>query len=96
MTIHVAVIAIEIDLPACHTLKEKRSALKSLLASLHHEFPCSAAEVDRLDEPRSAVVACAVVSNDSRHGQRVAQKIPAWIEHHRPDVSVIDFALDLR
>lgn len=96
MTAHVAVIAVELDLPSCHTLKEKRSSLKALLAAIHRELPCSAAEVDRLDDPRSAVIACAVVSNDSRHAQRVAQKIPGWIERHRPDLTVVDAALDLR
>ncbi|HSR48455.1 MAG TPA: DUF503 domain-containing protein [Anaerolineales bacterium] len=96
MTVHVAVISIELDLPACHTLKEKRGTLKSLIAALHDEFHCSVAEIDQLDTPRVAVLACAAVSNDGRHAHKVVQKIPGWIERRRPDLTVIDFAIDLR
>jgi uncharacterized protein YlxP (DUF503 family) len=96
VSVHVAVLSVELDLPGCHTLKEKRGTLKSLIAALYNEFHCSVAEIDRLDSPRGAVLACAILSNDGRHAQRVAQKIAGWIERHRPDVTVVDFALDLR
>jgi uncharacterized protein YlxP (DUF503 family) len=94
--VHVALLSIELDLPACRTLKEKRSSLKSLLVAVQREFHCSASEVDRLDDPRRSVIACAVVSNDARQAQRSVQKIPGWIERQRPDIDVIDRALDLR
>lgn len=93
---HVAVLSLELDLPACRTLKHKRSTLKSLLIALHREFSCSAAELDRLDSPSAAVIGCAVLTNDGRHGQRLLQKIPAWVERHRPDVVVVDYAIELR
>ena len=93
---HIAALSIELRLPGCRTLKEKRSALKGLLAALHHEFNVSAAELDHLDDPRSSVVACAVVSNDPAHGQRLLDRIPGWIEDRRPDLQVIDSALSMR
>lgn len=87
---HVAVLTIELRLPGCASLKEKRGRLKPLLAGLHREFNVSAAEVDRQDSHTASVIAVAVVSNDGPHGQQVLDGVPAWIESRRPDLQVID------
>lgn len=87
---HICGILIELHLPGCASLKQKRSRLKPLLISLHREFNISAAEIDQLDSHRLSSIACVIVSNDARHGQRVLSKIPSWIETHRPDIQVID------
>lgn len=93
---HIAALSIELRLPGCRTLKEKRSTLKSLLAAVHREYNVSAAELDHLDDPGSSILGCVVVSNDSAHAQRVLGRIPGWIEGHRPDVQVLDSALSMR
>jgi uncharacterized protein YlxP (DUF503 family) len=93
---HIAAMSIELRLPGCRTLKEKRSALKPLLAAIHREFNVSAAELDHLDDPRSTVLACVVVSNDSAHGQQVLGRIPRWIEDRRPDLQVVDSEVSMR
>jgi uncharacterized protein YlxP (DUF503 family) len=87
---HVAAITIEIRLPGCRSLKEKRSCLKGLLANIHRHFNVSAAEVDHNDSWKFAVIACVVVSNDQAHVQRVLDGIPPFIESRRPDVQVVD------
>lgn len=87
---HVAVLRVEIRLPGCASLKEKRGRLKPLLAGLHKEFNLSAAEIERQDSHTSAVIACAVVSGDAAHAQQVVDGIPAWIESRRPDLEVVD------
>jgi uncharacterized protein YlxP (DUF503 family) len=94
--VHVAVVQIELELPACRTLKDKRRALKPLLIAIQREFACSAAELDRLDDPGRSVIACAVVSNDGRIPQRILHKVPRWIEAHRPDLEVVDFDVEER
>ena len=87
---HVGTLTIELHIPGCDSLKEKRSRLKPLLARLHKEFNISAAEIDAHDRHRVAVVSCAMVSNDARHIERVLDKIPRWIEKHRPDLQIVD------
>jgi len=87
---HVAALTLELRLPRCASLKEKRGRLKPLLAALHREFNLSAAEVGENDHHTLAVVACVIVSNEKAHVERVLSKIPAWIEGNRPDVQVID------
>jgi uncharacterized protein YlxP (DUF503 family) len=46
------------------TLKDKRRIVKSVIGRLKSRFNVSAAEVDRLDNKRMAVIGIAVVSND--------------------------------
>jgi hypothetical protein len=90
---HVAAISIELMLPGCASLKEKRSRLKPLLAALHREFNISASEVDQHDAHTLALIACVGVSTDAAHLERWLGKIPDWIESRRPDLQVIDHAL---
>ncbi|MCJ7708279.1 MAG: DUF503 domain-containing protein, partial [Anaerolineales bacterium] len=42
---HVGALTLELRLPGCSSLKQKRSRLKPLLAALHREFNLSAAEI---------------------------------------------------
>jgi uncharacterized protein YlxP (DUF503 family) len=93
---HVYALVIELHLPGCASLKQKRSRLKPLLTSLHREFNVSAAEIGQNDSHRMSSIACVVVSNDGRHAQRVLSKIPSWIESRRPDVQIIDSSITLR
>jgi uncharacterized protein YlxP (DUF503 family) len=92
---HVGAISLELYLPGCNSLKEKRSRLKPLLARLHKQFNVSAAEVDANDSHRTAVIACVVVSNNSQHVQQVLGSIPGWIEKNRPDLQLVDEQITL-
>ncbi|MBN1231237.1 MAG: DUF503 domain-containing protein [Anaerolineales bacterium] len=79
---------LQLGLPACSSLKEKRSRLKPLIIRLRKEFNVSVAEVELMDVWQSAGIACIIVSNDSRFIQKALVKIPEWIEKYWPDVSV--------
>jgi len=89
------VLTLHLHIPGSASLKEKRSRLKPLLTRLRREFNISVAEIDHHDVWGSAIVACALVSNDHGHTQRSLQKIPRWIERHWPDVTVIDEQLEI-
>ena len=57
------------------SLKEKRSIVKSVIGRVKSRFNVSAAEVDHQDEKRLAVIAMAMVSNDSRFIDQQFDKI---------------------
>jgi uncharacterized protein YlxP (DUF503 family) len=95
MPMHIAVLTLELYLPGCHSLKQKRSRLKPLLARLHQQFNISASEIDHLDHHTTSVVACAIVSNSAQHGQRLLNRIPGWIETHRPDLQITYHSITL-
>ena len=67
----VGVIAWELHLAGCHSLKDKRRVIKSLKDRLHHRFNVSAAEVDHQDSWQRALLAVSVVSSDHRHAEEV-------------------------
>jgi len=89
------VLTLQIDIPGCRSLKDKRSRLKPLLARLHREFNISVAEIDHHDAWQSAVLACALVSNSSGHAQRSLQQVVKWVENNWPDVTVIDDHIEI-
>lgn len=87
---HVVALTVELHIPGCSSLKQKRSRLKPLIARLRREFNVSVAEIDHNDQHQSAIIACVVVSNDARHAQRTLSAVPAWIERNRPDLMLVD------
>jgi len=91
----IGILTLEIQLPGCASLKEKRSRLKPLLARLHREFNISVAEMDFQDAWQDAILGCAMVSNDPAYVQRSFQHIPRWIERNWPDVTLVDEHIEL-
>lgn len=89
------VLTLQIDIPGCKSLKDKRSRLKPLLARLHREFNISVAEIDHHDAWQSAVLACALISNSRGHTERSLQQIVKWVENYWPDVTVIDDQIEI-
>jgi hypothetical protein len=89
-------LILQIQIPGCRSLKEKRSRIKPLLHRLHREFNISVAEMDNLDAWEHAILACALVSNDNHFTQRALQVIPEWIEVNWPDVVVVDHRIESR
>lgn len=60
----VGVAHVELYLPACHSLKEKRSSIKSILSQLRGKFNVSAAEVSYLEQWQRSEIAIAAVANE--------------------------------
>lgn len=60
----VAVATWDLHLPACHSLKEKRSVLKPLTSALRRTLNVSVAETGQQDLWQRAEIACAVVGSD--------------------------------
>ncbi|KPL83275.1 hypothetical protein SE15_08580 [Thermanaerothrix daxensis] len=90
----IGVLTMHLHLPTCLSLKEKRSRLKPLLHRLHREFNISAAEVDFQDAWQEAVIACALVSNDSAHAQAVLQRIVNFTATNWPDMDILDHRIE--
>ena len=91
----IGVLILQLRLPGCTSLKEKRGRLKPLLARLHREFNLSVAEMEQQDVWREAVIECATVGNDAAHLQRSLQKVSAWVRKNWPDVTLVDDQFEL-
>ncbi len=82
-------------MPMCHSLKEKRSIVKSVIARLRNEFNVAVAEVDEQDRWQIAVLGVVNVSNDGAHATRQLQAVVDWVYRNRPDVEVVDTSIEL-
>ena len=78
----VGVLTAQLHMQGITSLKQKRSIVKSLIGRLKSRFNISIAEVDHQDNKTSAVVAIAVVSNDTRF---IDQQFDAMISFMRKD-----------
>jgi uncharacterized protein YlxP (DUF503 family) len=91
----IGLLTIHLRIAGCRSLKEKRSALKPLLARLQREFNISAAELDYHDRWQEALIGCCLLSNDRRHNQRSLQKVVSWIEKYYPHLEIVDDQIEL-
>ena len=91
----IGVCTVCLDIPGCHSLKEKRRILKPLLARLRNDFQVSAAEVNANDLWQRAVIGMAIVSNDSGHAHRLLTKVVRSIERSRLDAQVADYRIEI-
>ncbi|SNT09101.1 DUF503 domain-containing protein [Rhodococcoides kyotonense] len=81
---------IELDflLGDVHSLKEKRSLVRPVVAELQRKFSVSVAEVDHLDLHRRAGIGASVVAADSAHVSEVLDRIERQ-GSARPEVQLI-------
>lgn len=91
----VGVCQITLRLPGCHSLKEKRQVVKSLIARVHNRFEVAIAEVDEQDSWHIAILGVSCVSNNSQHVDSVLAHVQRYIEETRPDVVVTDTQVEI-
>ena len=91
----IGVCTVEINLHDVHSLKQKRSILKSLMNRLHREFNVSCSEIALHDAWGSAAIGIAVITTAAPHAQRVLDTSVRWIEHNRPDLLVVDHSVEI-
>jgi uncharacterized protein len=87
----IGVRSFELHLAGAHSLKDKRSVLKSLKDRLHNEFNVSVAETGKHDAWQSAELTVCVVSGDRRHADSVLDAVDRFVESN-PLCRVVDTA----
>src|SRR3954470_11620207 len=88
-------LTLTLRLPMCHSLKEKRSIVKSVIARLRNEFNISVAEVDEQDRWQIGVIGVACVSSDAAYAQGQLQAVVNWVTDNRPDVDITRADIEL-
>jgi len=91
----VGACTVTLHLHGIHSLKEKRSIVKSILARLRNEFNVSTAEVDAQDAHGRAVIGVACVTTSSEYARGQLESVVRWIERERPDLMMIDCEIEL-
>lgn len=78
-----------------HSLKEKRSVVRPIVAELQRRFSVSAAEVGTLDRHRRATIGAAVVAADRHHVVEVLDAVER-LAAGRPEAELLSARRGLR
>ena len=90
----VGVLRAELAILEAVTLKDKRRVIKSLKDRIMNRHKVSVAEVDRLDQRQGAVLAVAMVANDSRFVQSCLDKIVDELRAAR-SATLVDYRVNV-
>lgn len=91
----VGVCTLELDIPASHSLKDKRHAIKSVITRVRRSFNVSIAEVDSLDAWQHATIGIVCVSSDRDYAHGLLEKVIAAIERSRLDAVIADYSIEM-
>ncbi|WP_163192694.1 DUF503 domain-containing protein [Clostridium thermarum] len=78
----------------CHSLKEKRMVVNSIIDKVSSKFNVSISEIENLDMHNSIVLGIACVSNSTSHGNSVIQTVINFIEDNT-EAYIVDIATEI-
>lgn len=82
----------DLHIPASHSLKDKRGALRPMLEGARRRFQVAAAEVDFQDKWQRASLGFAAVGPDSAHVATVLRRVERFVWSF-PEVEVLESQL---
>jgi uncharacterized protein YlxP (DUF503 family) len=85
---YVGSVEFDLLLGDVHSLKEKRSVVRPIVAELRRRFDVAAAEAGHLDLHRRALVGAAVVAADGAHCRNVLDECERLVAN-RPEVELL-------
>lgn len=86
---------IDLHIPDSHSLKDKRSVVRSIVARVSQQFNASIAELDHQDVWQAATLEVACVSNESARLHQLLEQVVRWVRMNRPDVEVVDYRIEM-
>jgi uncharacterized protein YlxP (DUF503 family) len=92
----ISFLTLELEIPGCKSLKEKRSILQPLIAHLRKAFNVSVSEIAHQDSWDQAGLGVVIVSNDGRYNQKVMAEILNIISSHYLNINVVQSKIESR
>lgn len=89
MSAHVLALVVELRLPACHSLKEKRAVVKTILEGARNRFAVSSAETDHQDKWQRAELAFACASGSPGTAEKVIDDVDRFVWSF-PEIEVVE------
>jgi uncharacterized protein len=89
-----ALYTIELRIPACRSLKEKRHVIKALTAGLRSKFNVAVAEVDHHDLWQRATLGVSSVAGQGYHLRKVMHEVERFVARE-PAVDIIDTVMTM-
>ncbi len=90
----VGISTVELYLPGISSLKEKRSIINSLKATIRNHSNVSISEIDYLDKWQRSLLGIVSVSNDSKSMESLLKKVVGNIQRKR-GIEILDYTLEV-
>lgn len=84
---------IDLYLPECASLKQKRGVLKGVIARTRNKFNVAVAELDDHDRWQRARLGVVTIANESRYANRVLSQVVNAIERE-DHLILMDYSLE--
>lgn len=91
----VSSLKIRLYAPGCHSLKDKRMIVKSLIQKTRNKFNVSIAEIEDQDYYQTIVIGAACVSSSRVQANAVMDEVMRFIEVNT-DAEITDFLFEDR
>ena len=91
----IAAMTFRLHAPWVHSLKEKQSIVKSLIAKLQNRYHVSAAEIDEQDTHQIIVIGVAAVVPHNAMADSLMEDISLFVEENT-DAEIIDEEREIR
>ena len=82
-------VLVNLYLPTSHSLKEKRSIVKSIIKKLRNRYNASVAEISGLDKWQYAGIGISVISIDRIIIEKIHSNIINFIENNYTDIQIM-------
>jgi uncharacterized protein YlxP (DUF503 family) len=79
VAVHVLALSVELHLPQCRSLKEKRAVVKSMTEGARKRYAVAASETDHLHSWQRARLAFACVSGSVGHATDVIDEVERFV-----------------
>jgi hypothetical protein len=86
---------IDLHIPFSHSLKEKRSVIRSIVARISQQFNVSIAELDHQDAWQAACLGVVCISYEADRLHQQFESVVHWVEQNRPDVELVDYRIEM-
>ena len=90
----VALDRLDLRIPGCRSLKEKRHVVKTLTSAIRSKFNVAVAEVDHHDLWQRTALGVAVVAAETYHAKQVLHEVERLVERWH-EVELIDADMTL-
>lgn len=91
----VSTLTMKLYAPDCHSLKDKRMIVKSLVQRARNKFNVSIAEVDEQDYYQTIVIGTACVSDSRTQANAVLDEVMRFVEENT-EAELVDFLYEER
>ncbi len=91
----VSSLMVKLYAPQCHSLKDKRMIVKSLVQRARNKFNISIAEVDQQDYYQTIVIGVACVSDSRPQTNAVLDEVMRFIEENT-EAEIVDYLYEER